>query len=69
MVDIGAMGPSKALIVVTSTGLPYLRHDGVGVVPITALKPWSSSLFGSAGANPWRLGRRWRPRGSNAVVH
>ena len=32
-------GPPKALIVVTSTGRPYMRHDGVGVVPITALRP------------------------------
>ena len=38
-VDTGAPGPPKALIVVTSTGQPYLRHDGVGIVPITALKP------------------------------
>ena len=26
-------------MVVTSTGRPYMRHDGVGVVPITALGP------------------------------
>ena len=38
-VDTGALCPPKALNVVTSTGQPYLRHDGVGVVPITALKP------------------------------
>ena len=38
-VDTGATGPPKALIVVTSTGQPHMRDDGVGVVPVTALKP------------------------------
>ena len=38
-VDTSGTGPPKALIVVTSTGQPYMRHDGVGVVPITALRP------------------------------
>ena len=38
-VDTSVMGAPSALIVVTSTGKPYMRTDGVGVVPITALKP------------------------------
>ena len=38
-VDTSVTGPPKALIVITSTGQPYLREDGVGVVPITTLKP------------------------------
>lgn len=38
-VDTSTMGQPKALIVITSTGQPYLRSDGVGVVPITDLKP------------------------------
>ena len=38
-VDTSSTGPPKTLIVVTSTGQPYMRHDGVGVVPITALRP------------------------------
>ena len=38
-VDTSGTGPPKARIVVTSTGQPYMRHDGVGVVPITALRP------------------------------
>jgi len=29
----------ESLVVVTSTGRPYQRDDGVGVVPITALRP------------------------------
>lgn len=38
-VDTSTTGQPKALIVITSTGQPYLRSDGVGVVPITHLKP------------------------------
>ncbi|MDE0269384.1 MAG: DUF4143 domain-containing protein [Acidimicrobiaceae bacterium] len=38
-VDTDISGPPRALIVVTSTGQPRIRDDGVGVVPITALKP------------------------------
>lgn len=38
-VDTTVTGRPKALIVVTSTGQPYMRQDGVGVVPITTLKP------------------------------
>ena len=38
-VDTSAMGQPKALIVITSTGQPYQRGDGVGVVPITDLRP------------------------------
>ena len=38
-VDTAATGPPKSLIVITSTGQPHMREDGVGVVPITALKP------------------------------
>lgn len=38
-VDPRMPGPPKALMVVTSTGQPHLRHDGVGVVPLIALKP------------------------------
>ena len=38
-IDTSITGPPKALIVMTSTGQPCLRGDGVGVVPITALKP------------------------------
>lgn len=38
-VDTSVTGPPKALMVITSTGQPYLREDGVGVVPITTLKP------------------------------
>ena len=38
-VDSGVTGPPQALIVITSTGQPYMRDDGVGVVPITSLKP------------------------------
>lgn len=38
-VDPGAVGPPRALVVVTSTGQPYTRADGVAVAPITALGP------------------------------
>jgi len=38
-VDTAVCGPPRALVVVTSTGRPYQRDDGVGVVPITALRP------------------------------
>ena len=38
-VDSSTTGQPKALIVVTSTGQPHMRNDGVGVVPITALRP------------------------------
>lgn len=38
-VDTGVTAPPRALIVITSTGQPYLRDDGVGVVPITTLRP------------------------------
>ena len=38
-VDPETAGPPAALVVVTSTGQPYLRPDGVGVAPITALSP------------------------------
>ena len=38
-IDVGAAGPPAALVVVTSTGQPYTRGDGVGVLPVTALKP------------------------------
>ena len=38
-VDTSLTGAPKALIVITSTGQPHLRADGVGVIPITALKP------------------------------
>ena len=38
-VDTTAAGPPKALIVITSTGQPHLRDDGVAVAPITDLKP------------------------------
>ena len=38
-VDTSVTGPPNALVVITSTGQPYLREDGVGVVPITSLKP------------------------------
>lgn len=38
-VDTAVCGLPRALVVVTSTGRPYQRDDGVGVVPITALRP------------------------------
>lgn len=38
-VDTSVCGAPRALVVVTSTGQPFLRRDGIGVVPITALKP------------------------------
>jgi len=38
-VDTSVTGPPAALVVVTSTGQPYLRADGVGVVPIASLGP------------------------------
>ncbi|MCY4163763.1 MAG: DUF4143 domain-containing protein [bacterium] len=38
-VDTSVMGAPSALIIITSTGKPYMRTDGVGVVSITALKP------------------------------
>ena len=36
-VDVSVTGEPAALVVVTSTGQPYVRSDGVGVVPITSL--------------------------------
>ena len=38
-VDTAGAGAPASLSVVTSTGQPYLRDDGVGVVPITSLGP------------------------------
>ena len=38
-VDTARAGAPASLSVVTSTGQPYLRDDGVGVVPITSLGP------------------------------
>ncbi|MCQ3808007.1 MAG: DUF4143 domain-containing protein [Acidimicrobiia bacterium] len=38
-VDTSVTGPPAAFVVVTSTGQPYLRADGVGVAPITSLGP------------------------------
>lgn len=38
-VDTSANGPPTALIVITSTGQPYMRDDGVGVTPLTTLRP------------------------------
>lgn len=38
-VDTSVNDPPAALIVVTSTGQPYLRDDGVGAAPLTALRP------------------------------
>ena len=38
-VDTSVNGPPQALIVITSTGQPYMRDDGVGVAPITSLRP------------------------------
>ncbi|MCY3894052.1 MAG: DUF4143 domain-containing protein [Acidimicrobiaceae bacterium] len=38
-VDPSMHDPPKALIVITSTGQPYMRDDGVGVAPLTALRP------------------------------
>ena len=38
-VDTSVTGSPDALVVVTSTGQPYVRTDGVGVVPITSIGP------------------------------
>ena len=38
-VDTSVSGPAGALVVITSTGQPYMREDGVGVAPLTALRP------------------------------
>ena len=38
-VDTSVTGPPRALVVVTSTGQPYMRADGVGVTPLTAMRP------------------------------
>ncbi|WP_419947314.1 ATP-binding protein [Candidatus Poriferisodalis sp.] len=38
-VDTSVSGPPAALMVVTSTGQPHMRADGVGVVPLNALSP------------------------------
>lgn len=40
-IDTGRQGRPAALIVVTATGSAGHRPDGVNVVPITALAPWS----------------------------
>ncbi len=38
-VDTSRIGPPAKLLVVTSTGYGYQRHDGVAVAPVTALGP------------------------------
>ncbi|WP_419947299.1 DUF4143 domain-containing protein [Candidatus Poriferisodalis sp.] len=38
-VDTSVSGPPAALIVITSTGQPHMRADGVGVVPLNTLSP------------------------------
>ena len=38
-VDTSVTGPPQALIVITSTGQPYMRDDGVAVAPLTSLQP------------------------------
>lgn len=38
-VDTDRAGEPSALVVITATGFPYLRPDGVSVIPVTALGP------------------------------
>lgn len=38
-VDTSVTGAPNALVVITSTGQPYMREDGVAVAPVTTLMP------------------------------